>query len=403
MKCSIFKLTLFLIFPLLSIADDWPQWRGVNRDGKSAEKGLLRNWPEAGPKQLWKVTGLGEGYASFSVVKGKLFTVGQFGDTERVMAFDVKDGKKLWQADAGGSFRESRGHGPRGTPTIDGDKLYSLSADGTLVCLETATGKKVWGYNILEKFGGQNIHWGISESPLIDGEKVIVMPGGKGASVVALNKKDGSLIWKSQSDRAGYSSAIAFDYAGSRKIVVLSGDGAMGLDINNGELLWRYDKVSNRTANIATPIYSNGHVFVSTAYGTGCALLKLPATKDDKMQEVYFNKDMMNHYNTSVLVGDYLYGASGNTTWMAMKWSNGEVAWKDRGVGKGQVLFADGLLFMQGEKGTIGLAEATPTAYKELSKFTMSIGNYPLWTQPVLSNGVLFVRDQDNLMAYQVK
>ena len=396
-------LSLILILPIFSLADDWPQWRGINRDGKSAEKGLLRKWPEGGPKQLWKIGGLGEGYASFSVVKGKLYTVGQFGDQERVLAFDVKDGKKLWQAEAGGSFRESRGHGPRGTPTIDGDKLYSLSADGTLVCLNLDTGKKVWGYNILEKFGGSNIHWGISESPLIDGEKLIVMPGGKGASVVALNKRNGEVIWKSQSDRAGYSSAIAYDYAGSRKLAVLSGEGAMGLEMSNGELLWRYNKVSNRTANIATPIYANGHVFVSSAYGTGCALIKLPGSKDDKMQEVYFNSDMQNHYNTSVLVGDYLYGASGNAAWIAMKWSTGEVAWKERAVGKGMVLFADGLLFMQSEKGVLGLAEADPAAYKELSRFEIKIGNYPLWTQPVLSNGVLYVRDQDTLMAYQVK
>ena len=396
-------LSLILILPIFSLADDWPQWRGINRDGKSAEKGLLRKWPEGGPKQLWKIGGLGEGYASFSVVKGKLYTVGQFGDQERVLAFDVKDGKKLWQAEAGGSFRESRGHGPRGTPTIDGDKVYSLSADGTLVCLNLDTGKKVWGYNILEKFGGSNIHWGISESPLIDGEKLIVMPGGKGASVVALNKRNGEVIWKSQSDRAGYSSAIAYDYAGSRKLAVLSGEGAMGLEMSNGELIWRYNKVSNRTANIATPIYANGHVFVSSAYGTGCALIKLPGSKDDKMQEVYFNSDMQNHYNTSVHVGDYLYGASGNAAWIAMKWSTGEVAWKERAVGKGMVLFADGLLFMQSEKGVLGLAEADPTAYKELSRFEIKIGNYPLWTQPVLSNGVLYVRDQDTLMAYQVK
>ncbi len=396
-------LTLILILPIFAMADDWPQWRGVNRDGKSAEKGLLRKWPEGGPKKLWMVKGLGEGYASFAVVKGKLYTVGQFGDQERVLAFDVKDGKKLWEAEAGGSFRESRGHGPRGTPTIDGDKLYSLAADGTLVCLNLDTGKKVWGYNILEKFGGSNPHWGISESPLIDGEKLIVVPGGKGASVVALNKRNGDVIWKSQSDRAGYSSAIAFDYGGSRKLAVLSGEAAMGLEMSTGELLWRYTKVSNRTANIATPIYSNGYVFVSSAYGTGCALIKLPGSKDEKMQEVYFNNDMMNHYNTSVLVGDYLYGATGNAAWIAMKWSTGEVAWKERAVGKGMVLFADGLLFMQSEKGIFGLAEVNSKAYTELSRFEIKIGDYPLWTQPVLSNGVLYVRDQDNLMAYQIK
>ena len=176
----------------------------------------------------------------------------------------------------------------------------------------------------------------------------------------------------------------------------------MGLEASSGELLWRYDKVSNRTANIATPIYNEGRIFVSTAYGTGCALLNIPA-KGEKMQEVYFNSEMQNHYNTSVLIGDYLYGASGNAAWIAMKWATGEVAWKERAVGKGMVLFADGMLFMQGEKGVLGIAEATHTGYNELSKFTIKIGNYPLWTQPVLANGVLYVRDQDDLMAFAVK
>jgi outer membrane protein assembly factor BamB len=269
------SIPLLALLCATTYAVDWPQWRGINRDGISPETGLLDTWPAAGPPLVWKATGLGEGYAAFSIVGNRLYTQGQRGDQEFVVAYDVTTGKQVWLTPSGRSFRESRGHGPRGTPTIDGPNLYALAADGMLLCLEAATGKRIWGMNVVEKFGGQVPQWGISESPLVDGNRVIVTPGGRGAGVVALNKADGALLWKSQDDEAGYSSAMPFDFAGRRHIAVFTGDAAIGLDIATGELNWRYGKVSNSTANIATPIFNNGHVFYSSAYGTGAALLKL--------------------------------------------------------------------------------------------------------------------------------
>ncbi len=384
-------------------AADWPQWRGPHRDGISPETGLLKAWPPGGPRRVWKTAGLGEGYSSCAVVGSRLYTQGQRGNEQFVMAFDAASGKKVWETAAGAAFREQRGHGPRGTPTVEGNRLWALSSDGTLVCLDAATGRRIWGYNVVEKFGGRLIHWGISESPLIDGDRVIVMAGGPGAGIVALDKNTGSLVWKSQSDQPGYSSAIAFDVGGVRQLATLTGEAAVGLSLKNGELLWRYPKVSNRTANIATPIFRDGHVFVSTDYGTSCALLQLTSTGGGvKASEVYFSREMRNHYSSSVLVGDYLYGYSSQIL-TAMKFQTGEVAWRDRSVGKGSVTYADGHLYCLGEEGVMGLVEATPQAYREKSRFAIPRGDFPTWTPPVIANGRLYLREQDNLYSYDIK
>jgi outer membrane protein assembly factor BamB len=332
-----------------------------------------------------------------------IFTQGQKGDTQYVMALDAATGKKLWEVANGTAFRERRGDGPRGVPTVEGDRLWAYSADGTLACLDTKTGKRVWSYNAVERFKGSVPNWGISESPLIDGERLIVVTGGQGASVVALNKRTGEPVWKSQSDPAAYSSAIVVDSAGVRQVLIFTASGAMAVRASNGDLLWRYDQVANRTANIATPIYHNGHAFFSSDYGTGCALLKLQPQGDAvKATEVYFNRDMKNHYSSSVLVGDTLYGYS-STILTAMKFLTGEVLWRDRSVGKGSVIYAEGHLYAVGEDGTVGLVEATPEAYKEKSRFTIAKGNRPMWAPPVIANGRLYIRDQDTLYSYDIR
>jgi len=401
-----FIMTRFGLLLLLGVATapaaDWPQWRGPRRDGTSLETGLLKSWPTGGPKLAWKTTGLGEGYSAFAVVGGRLYTQGQRGDEQFILAYDTATGKKLWEAQAGRSYRERRGHGPRGTPTVEGDRLWALSADGTMVCLEAATGRRIWTVNIVQKFGSQVIHWGMSESPLVDGDRVIVMAGGSGASIVALDKNTGNLVWKSQSDEAGYSSAIAFDLGGVRQIATFTGEAAVGLAAKNGELLWRYPKVSNQTANIATPIFHDGHVFVSSDYGTGAALLKLtPNGGAVKASEVYFSREMKNHYSTSVLVGGHLYGFS-SAILTAMNFRTGEVAWRDRSVGKGGLIYADGHLYCLGETGVMGLVEAAPQAYREKSRFEIPRGEFPTWTPPVLANGRLYLREQDNLYCYRI-
>jgi outer membrane protein assembly factor BamB len=396
-------MRILLLFVTLgaAFAIDWPQWRGVSRDGISPETGLLKSWPAEGPKLVWKTTGLGEGFSAFSVLKGRLYTQGQRGDQEYVMAYDVSNGKKIWEVAAGAPFRERRGHGPRGTPTTDGNRLFALSADGTLMCLDIADGKKIWGYNMVEKFKGDVPHWGISESPLVDGNKLIVTPGGSDGGVVALNKATGEPIWRSQKDAAAYSSPIIVNYGKVRQYVVFTANAALGLNASTGELLWRYEKVVNRTANIATPIYHDGHIFVSSDYGTGCALLRLdPAT--GKASEVYFNQDMKNHYSSSVLVGKHLYGFSSQIL-TAMDLMTGQVAWRDRSVGKGSVTYADGKLYVYSEQGKVALVEATPEAYKQISTFSIPPGSFNTWTPPVIANGRMYLREQDNLYSFDIK
>ena len=396
---AIFILTL-AHQALAQSAANWPQWRGPNRDGISKETGLLKQWPAEGPPLVWKASGAGGGYSSFSVANGKLYTMGLRGDREFVIAFDVATGKEAWSTAHGGAFRNDRGDGPRGTPTVDGDRVYALGGDGDLSALDARSGKIVWSKNVLKEFGGSNITWGISESPLVLENKVLVNAGGPGASIVALNKANGALIWKSQSDKAGYSSAIPLQVNGTTQVVFFTGQRAVGLDAKDGRLLWEYGKPSNRVANIATPIARANRVFISSDYGTGGGVVEIGA--DNGAKEIWFTQDMRNHHSSSVLIGDHLYGFS-SAILTAMRFDTGEIAWRDRSVGKGSLVFADGHLYAFSEKGVVGLVEATPTGYKEKGRFQIQQGNLPTWTHPVVVGGRLYIRDQDTIYAYDVR
>jgi outer membrane protein assembly factor BamB len=391
---------ILVSFAMVAAAADWPQWRGANRDGKSADTGLLDAWPQGGPRLLWKAQDLGAGYSGPAIAGDRLYIQGQQGGQQLVMAYDVRTGQQLWRTPAGKAFNGDRGNGPRGTPTLDGARLYALSADGTLVCLETATGRRVWELNLIERFNGRPPNWGYAESPLVDGASVIVAPGGPAAAVVALDKNTGNLLWKSQSDRAGYSSAMALDIGGTHALALLTAEAAIGLDFKDGAPLWRYPRVANRTANIATPIVHDGLVFYSTDYGTGCALLK--PTPDGKTAEVYFNRDMRNHYTTSVLVGDYLYGFSSEVL-AAMEFRTGKIAWRNRSVGKGNCIYAGQRLYCLSEDGVAGLIDPAPAEYKEVSRFEIPRGAFNTWTGPVVANGRMYLREQGNLYCYDIR
>jgi outer membrane protein assembly factor BamB len=384
-------------------AADWPQWRGLNRDGLAHETGLLATWPAGGPPILWKTTGFGQGWSSLAIAKGRVYTQGQRGDHQYVFAFDATTGRKLWETSTTSRYdREGAHEGPRGTPTIDGNRLYAIAVDGTLACLDASTGKVIWSQNVVQKYGGKVIMWGISESPLIDGERVIVMPGGPDAAVVSLNKFTGALQWKAGSDEASYSSLIVAEVGGVRQVLALTAKALISIKEDTGELLWRYTRVSEHTINIPTPLYHDGHVFVSTR-DAGCALLKLgPRT----MSEVYFNHDMKNHYGASILVGDILYGYS-NSLLTAMEFKTGKVVWRQRTSGLGSLIYADGRLYTLGEDGVMSLVEATPQGYKEVSRFDVDIGERPafcpFFALPAISDGKLYVRIRDNLICYDIK
>jgi len=400
---SLWVLLLVLSMASVSVAQsnaNWPQWRGPNRDGISKETGLLKQWPAEGPPLAWKATGAGRGFSSFSVANGKLYTMGLRGDREFIIAFDVATGKEAWATANGNAFRNDRGDGPRGTPTVDGDRVYALGGSGDLSALDARTGKVVWTKNILKDFGGRNITWGISESPLIVGDKLLVNPGGPDASMVALNKSDGSVIWKSQSDKAGYSSAIPVQINGGTQVVFFTSQRAVGLDLKDGRLLWEYAKPSNNVANAATPIARGNRVFISSDYGTGGGVVEIKP--DSTAQEIWFSKEMRNHHSSSVLVGDYLYGFS-SAILTAIKFDTGEIAWRDRSVGKGSLVYADGRLYCFSERDVVGLVEATPTGYVEKGRFRIEAGDLETWTHPVVAGGRLYLRDQDTIYAYDVR
>ena len=396
-------LLLSLIVLIPAVSAEWNQWRGSDRDGKSSESGLLREWPDGGPELVWQIDSLGAGYSSLAVADCTLFTQGFKNGKQLLIALDAESGATVWETTHGKRYSNRRGDGPRGTPTIDGSRVYALGGDGNLICADASTGAKIWERSLLDAYGGRNIRWGISESPLVDGDRVVVNAGGPGASIVALQKDTGAELWKTQSDEAGYSSAVAVEIGGVRQYIVFTGEAAVGVLAKNGELLWRYAPVSNSTANIATPVIHENLVFLSSSYGTGCALLRLEsASGSTTAREVYFNRDMRNHYSSSILLDGYLYGFSSRIL-TAMNFKTGQVAWQDRSVGKGQIVYADGRLYILGEEGVVGLVEPDAGEYREISSFSLDRGDYPTWTLPVVAGGKLYLRDQSRLYAYDIK
>ncbi len=383
---------------------DWFQWRGPERDGVSRETGLLQDWPKAGPALAWRGTGAGNGYSSFSSAGGRLYTLGARAGNEYVMAFDRASGKKVWEHLNGRRYENDRGDGPRSTPTIEGDRLYVLGGSGDLTCLETATGKRVWSINLIQKFGGRNPYWGYSESPLIVGDRILVNAGGSRASIVAVAKADGATLWQQHSDEAGYSSPMLLRTGNLNQVIFFTGARTLAVDPRDGRLLWSYNKVANGTANIATPIVRGTRVFLSSDYGAGAALLDIRATGNQAAaSEVYFTRDMRNHHASSVLIGDYLFGFSSSIL-TALKFDTGVLAWRDRSVGKGSLAFADQRLYLYSEDGVVGLAEASPASYREHGRFRLpQQSGLPTWSHPIISGGLLIIRDQDTVYAYDVR
>jgi outer membrane protein assembly factor BamB len=388
---------------------DWPQFRGPNRDGLSRETGLLKQWPATGPKAAWKASGLGGGYGAVSVAGGRVYGMGHRGPEESVWCLDAASGNLVWATPIAQANRRGKGYGDgtRCTPTVDGANIYVLGDSGDAACLETATGRLKWKKDLVTDFGGGVPHWGYSESPLVDGNKVIYTPGGAQNTLVALDKATGNVIWRSQLSQgngAQYCSPIVATVGGVRQYITFLQGGLAGFSAQDGRFLWGYTNPANGTANISSPVFREPYVFAATAYNTGGGLAKLTAANGAvSAQEVYFTRRMQNHHGGMVLVGDYLYGFD-NANLTCLDFMTGEVKWSDRSVGKGSVVFADGMIYARSERGPVALVEATPTAYTERGRFDQperSAKN--AWAHPVVANGRLYLRDQDNLFVYEVK
>ena len=402
---------------------DWPQFHGPNRDAICTETGLLKEWPEGGPKLLWQIKGLGEGFGTVSIAGGRIFTSGDRTPpgggpaAQYVIALDLGSRKELWATRLGPVYTEDK-PGARCTPTVDGDLLYAIGTDGDLACLETATGKPRWKKNFARDFGGKMMSpWRFSESPLVDGQKLVCTPGGKDATIVALDKQTGELIWKSAvpnigprgKDGAGYSSIIVHEIDGVRQYIQIIGRGAVGVDAQTGKFLWGYNRIANNIANITSPVARGNYVFVTTSYKTGSALLKVTRNGDTfKAEEVYFltPKEFENHHGGVVLVGDYIYGGDGqnNGTPICLEFMTGKIAWKPKAPGQGSaaVLYADGNLYFRYQNGLVALVEATPEAFRLKGTFRTAVKLGESWPHLVIHQRKLYVRDQDVLMCYDV-
>jgi outer membrane protein assembly factor BamB len=390
---------------------DWPQWQGTRRNGISQETGLLKSWPKDGPKLLWKVTGNGGGFVTPSVAAGRIFLMGNIDKTEYVICRREKDGSELWKTAVGAERATGGGYkGPRCTPTIDGNALYALGLNGDLVCLNVADGKERWRKDLVKEFGGRAGGWGYTESPLIDGDKVLITPGGKQVSIVALDKTSGNVVWKGKNadmdkngEAAGYSSIITAEVDGQREYIQFMSRGVVGFD-SGGHFLWRYKEPANTTANISTPIFHDNCVFAASGYDTGGGLVKLTRDGDKTTAtEVFFTKKMQNHHGGMILLDGHLYGENHGSL-CCMEFKTGEVKWQSNKPGKGSIAYADGCLYYRNEGGRVFLIEANPKQYVQLGVFPQpDRSGQNAWAHPVIANGRLYIADQDVLLCYDVK
>jgi outer membrane protein assembly factor BamB len=416
----VLAMTLALVSALQ--AADWPQWRGPNRDAVSAETGLLKEWPKEGPTLLWKMEGLGKGFSSVSIVGDTLYTMGDRSGTSYIVAVDLKAHKVLWEAKVAKAWSD----GTRCTPTVDGGMVYGLGPEtGDLVAVNAADGKEVWRKNFNRDFGGHMMSgWGYSESPLIDGDKLICSPGAKDAMMVALGKKTGEVIWKAAGpDGAGYGSPVISEGGGVRQYVTNSGAGLVSVEAKTGKLLWKNSKIAHGTAHIPTPVVKGDLVFGANGYGGGGVLVKLSADGSGgvKAEEVKYLDagKFQNHHGNMALVGDYIYAGSGHTAGVpiCINAKTGDIVWKQDkapqgagwkkgdqpGDGSAAIVAADGHIILRYESGDIVMFAATPQGYQQQGLFKPVFQQGPSWSHPVILNGCLYLRENDVLMCYDIK
>lgn len=389
-------------------AADWPQFRGPHRDAHSPDTGLRAEWPKDGPPLVWKATGLGGGYSSVALAGGKLYTMGNKRQSSFVVAVDAADGKVLWSREVG------KAGGNLGcTPTVDGDRVYALGQAGDLVCLDAADGGVRWRKNLKTDFGGKCGGWAYTESPLVDGDRLVCTPGAKDATLVALDKQTGAVLWKCAAPisdtTAGYSSVVVAEVGGVRLYVQLLAGGVVGVAAKDGKYLWKYEKLGRNTANIPTPIVLGDRVFCSAGYGKGGALLQLvPEGEGVAAREVWFNQALTNKHGGLVAVGDYVYGDQDDRgAPLCADLKTGKVVWQRKGRGSGagsaSVAYADGRLYVRYDNGVTALVEASPKGYREDGAFMIPRHEGQSWAHPVVAGGRLYLREGATLYCYDVK
>jgi outer membrane protein assembly factor BamB len=399
-------------------AVDWAQWRGPQRTGVSAEKGLADQWPQAGPVLVWQVGAIGNGYGSPSVVGDRIYLLSNEGlENEFVQALDAKDGRQIWSqriGNVGNPDQQPPYPAARSTPTVDGQLLYAFSSDGDLACLETATGRVRWQKNVRREFGGKPGTWAYAESPLVDGDVVVCAPGGPDATIVALNKLTGDVVWKcpvpvsgAEPEDAGYASTIVVDAGGKKQYVQFLSKGVVGVEAASGTFLWRYDRTGGSPANIATPVAQGEYVYTPNRRD-GSGLVKLAASQGGvTAEQIYLKRELPNAIGGSVIVGNYLYGTTQQGL-ICVEFVTGEEKWRNASIGVSSICAADGMLFLHGENGEVALVEASPVEYRERGRFappnppTLASQGEKAWAYPAVANGRLYIRNKNVLWCYDV-
>ncbi len=403
------------LFAIAAGAADWPQWRGPERTGISKETGLLKDWPKDGPTLLWQLKDIGYGYSTPAVVGPRLYLISNKGDNDEfVQAREAKNGEQVWTRRIGkvGPNQLQPYPGARSTPTVDGNVLYALGSDGDLACLDIASGNVRWQKNLRTEFDGKPGFWAYAESPLIDGDVLVCTPGGKDATLVALDKKTGNVIWKSAvpgGEAAAYASVVIANAAGRKQYVQFLTKGIVGVDAKTGQFLWRYDKTGKSPANIPTPVVHDDYVYSGTGKGGG-GLVRLKAAGDGvTAEEVYFERNLPTSIGGAIVLGESLYGTNGQGL-LCVEFGSGKEKWQDKCVGPASLCYADGRLYVHGENGDVALVEATPDAYREHGRFTppdppkhLRGKGEKAWPYPVVANGRLYIHDVGTLWCYDVK
>ncbi len=381
----------------------WTEYRGPGRAGIYAETPIRTDWPAEGPPELWRQQ-IGGGYASMVVADSLVFTIEQRRGREVVAAYRTGDGSQAWEHSWRARFSESMGgDGPRATPTWSDGRLYALGASGHLTCLQASDGRVLWERNILADSRADNLTWGMAGAPLVVDDIVVTLPGGRpGRSIIAYDKLSGDVRWSSLNDKAGYVSPQVAELAGRRQLLVVSGTRVLGASLDDGSLLWSHPWKTSYDANCAQPLVVDGeHVFVSSGYGHGAALLKITADGGSfSVEEVWFNRNMKNKFNPSVLASGVVYGLDEGIL-VALDVRTGERHWKQGRYRYGQLLHAGGHLIVVSEQGDLALVEATPEEYRELARFEAIPGK--TWNVPAMADGILYVRNQTEMAAYDLR
>jgi len=391
--------------------DNWPQWQGPRRDNMSRETGLLKQWPEEGPKMLWSVDGLGDGFSSVSIAEGKIYTTGMIEKEGFLFCFDL-NGKQLWKKSYGGEWFRSYA-GARCTPTVQDGQIYVASGIGTVACFKADSGQLVWQKDPVTDFEGQYGPWGDMQLPLVVDEKVIIVVGGSKAMVVALSTKDGGTVWATpgNGDKNVYCSPIAIEWAGKKMIIGATSDNLFGIDAHDGAVLWMYPMSEYITGNNQrihpnAPYFKEGRIFLTSGYDMGSVQLALSAD-GTSVEKTWANAELDSHHGSFVVVDGFIYGPSwhgnGNGNWVCLDWQTGQIKYDHHWINKGSLTYAEGMLYCYEEKeGTMGLVRADPAGFELISSFKVPLGRKEHWAHPVICGKRLYIRHGDVLMAYDI-